>query len=31
VLRRQRPEAMLGVTMPRRGRPEVTLVQFGIL
>jgi hypothetical protein len=31
VLRRERPEAMLGVAELRWGRPEVTLAQFGIL
>jgi hypothetical protein len=31
MLRRERPEAVLGVVVPWRERPEVTLVQFGIL
>jgi hypothetical protein len=31
VLHRERPEAMLCVAIPRQERPEVTLVQFGIL
>jgi hypothetical protein len=31
VLRWERLDAMLGVTMPRQERPEVKLLQFGIL
>jgi hypothetical protein len=30
MLRRERPEATLGVAVPRRERLEVTLIQLGI-